>query len=67
MWNSMALVDDYETQPLADAMGLVLGTSHTEPMVSQNSKDTVIPLSWVLAKGNQRMELLWQGCLAMGY
>lgn len=33
MWNSMFDVDDYENQPLADAYGIVMGTSHTEPMM----------------------------------
>lgn len=31
-WNSMFNVDDYANQPLADAYGIVMGTSHTEPM-----------------------------------
>ncbi|RDW82743.1 hypothetical protein BP6252_03855 [Coleophoma cylindrospora] len=33
MWGSMFNVDDYENQPLADAFGIVMGTSHTEPMM----------------------------------
>ena len=32
MWNSMFFVDDHANQPLADAYGIVMGTSHTEPM-----------------------------------
>ncbi|THV47860.1 hypothetical protein BGAL_0284g00140 [Botrytis galanthina] len=31
-WDSMFNVDDYANQPLADAYGIVMGTSHTEPM-----------------------------------
>ncbi|KAF2493893.1 hypothetical protein BU16DRAFT_573306 [Lophium mytilinum] len=31
-WNSMLFVDDPRTQPLADEYGIVMGTSHTEPM-----------------------------------
>ncbi|KAB8304119.1 hypothetical protein EYC80_003539 [Monilinia laxa] len=31
-WNSMFNVDDYANQPLADAYGIVMGTSHTEPL-----------------------------------
>ncbi|KAH8596621.1 glycoside hydrolase family 115 protein [Bisporella sp. PMI_857] len=31
-WNSMFYVDDYANQPLADAYGIDMGTSHTEPM-----------------------------------
>ena len=29
MWGSMFNVDDYANQPLADAFGVVLGSSHT--------------------------------------
>ncbi|KAH8813045.1 hypothetical protein F5884DRAFT_751339 [Xylogone sp. PMI_703] len=32
-WASMFNVDDYENQPIADAYGIVMGTSHTEPMM----------------------------------
>jgi hypothetical protein len=33
MWGSMFNVDDDQTQPLADAFGIVMGTSHTEPLL----------------------------------
>jgi hypothetical protein len=33
MWNGMFNVDDARNQPLADEYGVVMGTSHTEPMV----------------------------------
>ncbi|KAH9862854.1 hypothetical protein J1614_010947 [Plenodomus biglobosus] len=33
MWNGMFNVDDLRNQPLADEYGIVMGTSHTEPMV----------------------------------
>ncbi|RAR14008.1 glycoside hydrolase family 115 protein [Stemphylium lycopersici] len=33
MWNGMFNVDDERNQPLADEYGIVMGTSHTEPMV----------------------------------
>ncbi|EHL02261.1 hypothetical protein M7I_1690 [Glarea lozoyensis 74030] len=32
MWGSMFGVDDEANQPIADAYGIVMGTSHTEPM-----------------------------------
>ncbi|KAF2023272.1 hypothetical protein EK21DRAFT_81310 [Setomelanomma holmii] len=32
MWNGMFNVDDPRNQPLADEYGVVMGTSHTEPM-----------------------------------
>jgi len=31
-------VDDYENQPLADAFGIVMGTSHTEPMMRASNE-----------------------------
>lgn len=33
MWDGMFNVDDLRNQPLADEYGIVMGTSHTEPMV----------------------------------
>jgi hypothetical protein len=33
MWDSMFNVDDERNQPLADEYGVVMGTSHTEPMM----------------------------------
>lgn len=33
MWGSMFNVDDPRSQPLADEYGVVMGTSHTEPMM----------------------------------
>ncbi|KAL1652346.1 hypothetical protein SLS58_000473 [Diplodia intermedia] len=33
MWGSMFNVDDPRNQPLADEYGVVMGTSHTEPMM----------------------------------
>lgn len=33
MWSNMFNVDDYENQPLADAYGIVMGSSHTEPFL----------------------------------
>ncbi|KAL5314469.1 hypothetical protein ACEPPN_017109 [Leptodophora sp. 'Broadleaf-Isolate-01'] len=33
MWGSMFNVDDTANQPLADAFGIVMGSSHTEPMM----------------------------------
>lgn len=52
MWNGMFNVDDARNQPLADAFGVVMGTSHTEPMVratqewSKIAKGTEQGWSW---------------------
>jgi hypothetical protein len=37
-WSSMFDVDDSANQPLADAYGIVMGTSHTEPMMRASNE-----------------------------
>ncbi|CAO2655072.1 Nn.00g118050.m01.CDS01 [Neocucurbitaria sp. VM-36] len=49
MWNSKFHVDDSKNGPLADEMGIVMGTSHTEPM-ARADKEKVKPWDW---KSNQ--------------
>jgi hypothetical protein len=52
MWNGMFNVDDPRNQPLADEYGVVMGTSHTEPMAratqewSKIAKGTEKGWSW---------------------
>jgi hypothetical protein len=41
MWNSMFNVDDPRNQPLADEYGIVMGTSHTEPMMRSTKEWSV--------------------------
>ncbi|KAK7514024.1 hypothetical protein IWZ03DRAFT_247421 [Phyllosticta citriasiana] len=40
MWGSMFNVDDARNQPLADEFGIVMGTSHTEPMMRATNEWT---------------------------
>jgi hypothetical protein len=49
MWNSKFYVDDDKNGPMADEMGIVMGTSHTEPM-ARADKEKVKPWDW---KSNQ--------------
>lgn len=49
MWNSKFYVDDSKNGPLADTYGIVMGTSHTEPM-ARADKEKVKPWDW---KSNQ--------------
>jgi hypothetical protein len=49
MWNSRFYTDDSKNGPLADEMGIVMGTSHTEPM-ARADKEKVKPWDW---KSNQ--------------
>lgn len=37
-WSSMFNVDDLANQPLADAYGIVMGSSHTEPMMRASNE-----------------------------
>ncbi|KAF2265992.1 hypothetical protein CC78DRAFT_170348 [Lojkania enalia] len=49
MWNSRFHTDDSRNGPLADEMGIAMGTSHTEPM-ARADKEKVKPWDW---KSNQ--------------
>ncbi|KAF1949707.1 hypothetical protein CC80DRAFT_529292 [Byssothecium circinans] len=49
MWASKFHTDDSKNGPLADEMGIVMGTSHTEPM-ARADKEKVKPWDW---KSNQ--------------
>jgi hypothetical protein len=49
MWDSKFYVDDTKNGPLADEMGIVMGTSHTEPM-ARADKEKTKPWDW---KSNQ--------------
>lgn len=39
MWNSMFYVDDSNNGPMADMYGIVMGTSHTEPMARATNEE----------------------------
>ncbi|KAL5387530.1 hypothetical protein PMIN02_008067 [Paraphaeosphaeria minitans] len=56
MWSSMFNVDDPRSQPLADAYGVVMGSSHTEPMVRATQEWTKVAKgsdsSWSWATNN---------------
>lgn len=45
MWGSAFALDDPENQPLADMFGIVMGTSHQEPMMRSS------PNEWNLVGG----------------
>jgi hypothetical protein len=49
MWDAKFYTDDMKNGPLADEMGIVMGTSHTEPM-ARADKEKVKPWDW---KSNQ--------------
>jgi hypothetical protein len=48
-WGSMFYVDDPRNQPLADEFAVVMGTSHTEPMMRASNEQTTFmkgPWQW---------------------
>jgi len=51
MWASKFYVDDAKNGPLADEMGIVMGTSHTEPM-ARADKEKVKPWDWTTNQAN---------------
>ncbi|GAB7347368.1 hypothetical protein MBLNU459_g4302t2 [Dothideomycetes sp. NU459] len=52
-WNSMFNVDDVRSQPLADEYGIVMGTSHTEPMMRATKEWSVFGTgAWEWATNN---------------
>ncbi|KAF2450942.1 glycoside hydrolase family 115 protein [Karstenula rhodostoma CBS 690.94] len=51
MWASKFHVDDSKNGPLADEMGIVMGTSHTEPM-ARADKEKVKPWDWKRNQSN---------------
>lgn len=40
MWDSMFAIDDSKNQPLADTYGVVMGTSHTEPLMRSTKEQS---------------------------
>jgi hypothetical protein len=56
MWGSMFNVDDEKNQPLADEFGIVMGTSHTEPMMrATKEQSTFNPGPWQWNVNNASM------------
>lgn len=49
MWDSMFYVDDPRNGPLADEYGIVMGTSHTEPLAraTKEQSRSARPWDWV--------------------
>jgi len=55
MWDSMFALDDVKNQPLADTYGIVMGTSHTEPLMrstKEQSKYCTGAWDWSTNKAN---------------
>lgn len=57
VWGSMIYTDDPLSQPLADAYEIVLGSSHTEPMMrAQNEFSTYYDSPWAYNLNNETID-----------
>lgn len=53
MWSARFYLEDAKNGPLADEMGIVMGTSHTEPM-ARADKEKVKPWDWKSNQNNMK-------------
>ena len=60
MWNNSFAVDDPENPKLADAYGIVMGTSHEEPMMRAEKEWTKADGPWDYAKNSARIDAFWK-------
>ena len=67
MWGNMFNVDDILNQPLADAYGIVMGSSHTEPLARATNEWSVFGNGvekWQFTSNNATLTDYWrQGVL----
>lgn len=64
MWNNAFFDDDPENGPLADEMGIVMGTSHHEPMMRAQQEWHRIgmgPKQWNYDTNKDRLQAFWRG------
>ncbi|WPH03124.1 Hypothetical protein R9X50_00599900 [Acrodontium crateriforme] len=62
-WNSMFNVDDPRTQALADEYGIVMGTSHTEPLMCATKEWNVFGTgTWQWNTNNASIEPFFEAC-----
>ena len=67
MWGKSIGADDPATMPLADAKGIVLGTSHHEPMTRAQSEwhhdkgDTTTGGEWNYVTNGENLRRFWRG------
>jgi hypothetical protein len=59
MWNSAFAADDPLNAKLADEYGIVMGTSHEEPMMRAEKEWTRADGAWNYAANAQRIDVFW--------
>ena len=63
MWNSRFAVDDPLNAKLADEYGIVMGTSHEEPMMCAEKEWTRADGPWNYVTNQQKIDEHWRGCM----
>jgi hypothetical protein len=63
MWNSAFAVDDPLNAKLADEYGIVMGTSHEEPMMCAEKEWKKSDGPWNYVTNQKRIDEHWRGCM----
>ncbi len=63
MWNSAFAADDPLNAKLADEYGIVMGTSHEEPMMCAEKEWKKSDGLWNYVTNQKRIEEHWRGCM----
>ena len=63
MWNSAFAADDPLNAKLADEYGIVMGTSHEEPMMCAEKEWKPGDGPWNYVTNQARIDQFWRGCL----
>jgi hypothetical protein len=63
MWNNSFAVDDPLNAKLADEYGIVMGTSHEEPMMCAEKEWKRTDGSWNYTTNAQKIDEHWRGCM----
>ena len=63
MWNNSFAVDDPLNAKLADEYGIVMGTSHDEPMMCAEKEWKRTDGPWNYTTNAQKIDEHWRGCM----
>ncbi len=63
MWNSAFAADDPLNAELADEYGIVMGTSHEEPMMCAEKEWKSADGPWNYITNSKRIDDFWRGCM----
>jgi hypothetical protein len=63
MWNSSFAADDPLNAKLADEYGIVMGTSHEEPMMCAEKEWKRSDGPWSYVTNSAKIDAIWRGCM----